>query len=64
MKEICIVLDGPPGHHPEIGKSAGRFVEVECDGKSFKAGEWRPTGQFWELVLDMDLLIEKHRQNS
>ena len=35
---IDIVFDGPPG--PE----AGRFVEVEHEGKSIKLGEWIDQG--------------------
>ena len=44
--EVDIVFDGPPG--PE----AGRFVEVERDGKSISAGEWvkREDG-YWVLRL-------------
>ena len=38
-------FDGPPG--PE----AGRFVEVERDGKSIRAGEWVQDGDDWLLVL-------------
>ena len=46
-KELLdIVFDGPPG--PE----GPRFVEVEIDGRSVKAGEWikRPDG-FWVLRI-------------
>ncbi len=42
---IAIIFDGPPG--PE----AGRFVEVERDGKSINFGEWKQHGEFWHLEL-------------
>ena len=46
MKTIDIVFDGPPEHE------AGRFVEVERDGKSIRLGEWvnRPDG-YWVLRI-------------
>ncbi len=46
LVEVDIVFDGPPG--PE----AGRFVEVERDGKSISAGEWvkREDG-YWVLRM-------------
>ncbi len=45
-RNLDIVFDGPPG--PE----AGRFVEVEVDGKSVNAGKWveRDDG-LWELQI-------------
>jgi hypothetical protein len=47
MGTIDIVFDGPPG--PE----AGRFVEVERDGRSTCIGEWieRPDG-CWALRIN------------
>ena len=43
---IAIVFDGPPG--PE----AGRFVEVEQDGRSIKFGEWEEQADgYWNLNL-------------
>ena len=48
---LDIVFDGPPG--PE----AGRFVEVERDGRSVKAGEWMKRADgYWVLRLRVDLL--------
>lgn len=45
MSEIYIRFDGPPEHE------AGRFVEVERDGKGISFGEWRQDGEYWLLVL-------------
>lgn len=43
---IAIVFDGPPG--PE----AGRFVEVERDGKSIEFGKWEQIADgYWQLNL-------------
>jgi len=42
---LVIRFDGPPG--PE----AGRFVEVEIDGRSVSVGEWVEQGNYWLLVL-------------
>lgn len=45
-EELDIVFDGPPG--PE----AGRFVEVEVEGRSVSAGQWfqREDG-YWVLRI-------------
>jgi len=46
VKDKTIVrFDGPPDHE------AGRFVEVECNGKSINFGEWIEDGDHWLLVL-------------
>jgi len=42
--KTVIRFDGPPG--PE----AGRFIEVERDGRSIKYGEWVKDGNDWLLV--------------
>ena len=45
-RKIEIVFDGPPSHE------AGRFVEVEQNGKSIKCGEWREgNDSLWYLTL-------------
>ncbi len=40
-----IRFDGPPDHE------AGRFVEVEHDGKGINFGEWVQDGDYWLLVV-------------
>jgi hypothetical protein len=46
---VDILFDGPPG--PE----AGRFVEVERDGKSVRLGEWVERGDgYWALRVPVD----------
>lgn len=52
---IEIVFDGPPG--PE----AGRFVEVERDGRSVSVGEWaRRHDGYWVLrIPDPDALARR-----
>ena len=46
MKTIDIDFDGPPG------PVAGRFVEVERDGKSVRFGEWVNRGDgTWALRI-------------
>lgn len=52
MSEIYIRFDGPPEHE------AGRFVEVERDGKGIKIGEWRQDGEYWLLVLTEHMKLE------
>lgn len=44
---IDVVFDGPPG------PDAGRFVEVEVDGRSVDVGEWleRPAEGWWTLRI-------------
>lgn len=44
-KGLVIRFDGPPEHE------AGRFVEVELDGKGIRLGEWKQEGDYWLLVL-------------
>lgn len=48
-KDVDIVFDGPPG--PE----AGRFVEVEVEGKSINFGRWvhREDG-YWVLRFNVN----------
>lgn len=40
-----IRFDGPPSH------DAGRFIEVERNGKSINAGDWVQDGDDWLLVM-------------
>ena len=54
---LVIRFDGPPEH------VAGRFVEVELDGKGIKLGEWKKDGKYWLLVLP-EAIAEIARRTS
>ncbi len=45
IQGLAIRFDGPPEH------KAGRFVEVEIDGRSVNVGKWVQQGSDWLLVL-------------
>ncbi len=55
-KTLDVVFDGPPGN------VAGRFVEVEIDGKSVAVGKWEQRGEYWLLRIPLaDVKVETER---
>ncbi len=47
-RTIDVVFDGPPSNE------SGRFVEVECDGRSVNVGEWVQRGDgYWALRFEV-----------